>query len=163
MKRKLSRRDLIKASGVAGGLAHVLPAAGFAVAAAEAAPQAGPGPRLIMQYPSNLWREALVAGNGKFGAAVYGSIHLERILFNHEDLWDYAEATGQPDVGSLLPQARRLLMQYPSNLWREALVAGNGKFGAAVYGSIHLERILFNHEDLWDYAEATGQPDVGSL
>ena len=81
------------------------------MAAAEAAPQAGPGPRLIMQYPSNLWREALVAGNGKFGAAVYGSIHLERILFNHEDLWDYAEATGQPDVGSLLPQARRLLQQ----------------------------------------------------
>src|ERR1039458_1623224 len=111
MKRKLSRRDLIKASGVAGGLAQVLPAAGFAVAAAEDAPQAGPGPRIIMQYPSNLWREALVAGNGKFGAAVYGSIHLERILFNHEDLWDYAEATGQPDVGSLLPQARRLLQQ----------------------------------------------------
>jgi alpha-L-fucosidase 2 len=72
---------------------------------------AGGSPRLIMQYPSNLWREALVSGNGKFGAAVYGSIQRERILFNHEDLWDYAEATEQPDVSSLLPQARRLLQE----------------------------------------------------
>jgi alpha-L-fucosidase 2 len=86
----------------------MLPATGFA---AEAVQPARPGQRLIMQYPSNLWREALVSGNGKFGAAVYGSIQRERILFNREDLWDYAEATNQPDVGSLIPQARSLLQQ----------------------------------------------------
>src|SRR5271157_3916606 len=117
MKRKtsLSRRDLIKASGMAEGIARMLPSAGFAAAAAEPARPAGGSQRLIMQYPAawpgNVWREALVSGNGKFGAAVYGSIQRERILFNHEDLWDYAEATEQPDVSSLLPQARRLLQE----------------------------------------------------
>jgi alpha-L-fucosidase 2 len=76
-------------------------------------PPAGGVNVMTMQYPAawpgNVWREAMPCGNGKFGAAVYGSIQRERILFNHEDLWDYAEATDQPDVGSLLPKARRLL------------------------------------------------------
>jgi alpha-L-fucosidase 2 len=107
MKRKLSRRDLLKASAAAQGLAPVLP--GTALAAAT--DLSGGNSRLIMEYPSNTWRDALVSGNGKFGAAVYGSIQCERILFNHEDLWDYAEATEPPDVSSLLPQARRLLLE----------------------------------------------------
>jgi alpha-L-fucosidase 2 len=110
----LSRRDLMKASGMAGGIARMLPAAGLAAAAADPATASG-SQRLIMQYPAawpgNLWREALVSGNGRFGAAVFGSIQRERILFNHEDLWDYAEATEQPNVSSLLPRARQLLQE----------------------------------------------------
>ncbi len=107
MKNQLSRRDLLKASTATGEFCRLLPV-GESASAAES--QAG-STCLTLQYPSNTWTDALVSGNGKFGAAVYGSIQRERVLFNHEDLWDYAEATEPPDVGYLLSQARRLLQQ----------------------------------------------------
>lgn len=42
---------------------------------------------LTMITPAGQWREALPAGNGTIGALVYGSIHQERMLFNHNELW----------------------------------------------------------------------------
>lgn len=43
---------------------------------------------LKMITPSTQWREALPSGNGTIGALVYGNIHQERILFNHNQLWN---------------------------------------------------------------------------
>ncbi|SDD59515.1 alpha-L-fucosidase 2 [Paenibacillus sp. UNCCL117] len=69
--------------------------------------------RIIMKYPASwwrsLWREALPCGNGKIGAAVYGGIHEERILLNHEELWRGGQSPVLPDVSDRVPEARRLL------------------------------------------------------
>jgi alpha-L-fucosidase 2 len=109
MKTPLSRRDFVKASAIPVAMSPAI-----ADTAVNLPPAAGVNV-MTMQYPAawpgSVWREAMPCGNGKFGAAVYGSIQRERILFNHEDLWDYAEATEQPDIGSLLPRARRLLQE----------------------------------------------------
>lgn len=110
----ISRRNFVKATAIPAALGPVALDAAMLDPAVTASP-AGSVNVMTMQYPAawpgNVWREAMPCGNGKLGAAVYGSIQRERILFNHEDLWDYAEATEQPDIASLLPEARRLLQE----------------------------------------------------
>ena len=55
------------------------------------------------------WREALPAGNGCLGAAVYGGVHQERILLTHEQLWHGESVLPMPDVSPHLPELRQLL------------------------------------------------------
>lgn len=68
---------------------------------------------ISMNYPASwwrsLWREALPSGNGRIGAAVYGGVHEETVLLNHEDLWWGGETLQLPDVSDRLPEVRRLL------------------------------------------------------
>ena len=69
--------------------------------------------KLNMKTPASWWgakwRDALPAGNGTIGAAVYGAVHDEKILLTHEDLWHGAQTPELPDVSSELPEVRRLL------------------------------------------------------
>jgi alpha-L-fucosidase 2 len=113
-EKPFSRRDFVKMSALPAALPPNALAAAIPDTAIPLPPAAGVNV-MTMQYPAawpgSVWREAIPCGNGRYGAAVYGSIQRERILFNHEDLWDYAAMTEQPDVGSLLPQARRLLQE----------------------------------------------------
>jgi alpha-L-fucosidase 2 len=71
--------------------------------------------QLKMHYPAawhgGRWREALPAGNGVMGAAVYGSVHKERIMITHDDLWHEVRTPELPDVSHKLPEIRRLLSE----------------------------------------------------
>jgi len=68
---------------------------------------------LTLNYPASwwrsLWREALPSGNGRIGASVYGGVHEETVLLNHEALWQGARTPELPDVSDRLPEVRRLL------------------------------------------------------
>lgn len=70
---------------------------------------------LTMRYPASwwaeLWREVVPAGNGIIGAGVYGGVHEETILINHEDLWANCIEQEFPDVSSKLPEVRRLIFE----------------------------------------------------
>lgn len=134
MERKttISRRDFVKVSGVAGGVAPAARPLAF-TSMAGALPAASGANRLIMQYPASAWAarwcDAVPCGNGKFGAAVYGAVHRERILFNHEDLWDYGTATELPEVSRLLPEMRRLLKEGKRQEAADLYVGGLSKLG----------------------------------
>ncbi|MFB5066375.1 MAG: glycoside hydrolase N-terminal domain-containing protein [Candidatus Wallacebacter cryptica] len=71
--------------------------------------------KLVMRYPtswwSNPWREALPSGNGKIGAAVYGGIHRETVLINHNQLWHGGKKDLLPDVSGTLHTVRSLMEQ----------------------------------------------------
>lgn len=71
--------------------------------------------QLILRYPSsswgNLWREALPSGNGKIGAAVYGGIHQETVMIQHEALWHGGRRVPLPDVGYTLPEVRKRMSE----------------------------------------------------
>ncbi|MDB5084884.1 MAG: alpha-L-fucosidase, partial [Bacilli bacterium] len=70
---------------------------------------------LKLKYPSSWWgakwREALPAGNGEMGAAVYGGVYEETVLLTHEDLWWKGLTPEMPDVSDKLPEVRELIMQ----------------------------------------------------
>ncbi|MGN1099274.1 MAG: glycosyl hydrolase family 95 catalytic domain-containing protein [Christensenellales bacterium] len=61
------------------------------------------------RMPATVWQDATPLGNGKVGALVYGSIYDERILLNHENLYDGAVDLPIPDISAELPVVRRLL------------------------------------------------------
>lgn len=64
--------------------------------------------KLTLSYPASFWtakwRDALPAGNGKLGAAVYGAVHQETILLNHEDLWTAVPKQPLPDISDSLAE-----------------------------------------------------------
>ncbi|MFE5324241.1 glycoside hydrolase N-terminal domain-containing protein [Paenibacillus sp. NPDC056579] len=70
--------------------------------------------KLILRYPSSWWgakwREALPSGNGKIGAAVYGSVYEETIMLTHEELWRGSQTPDLPDISDKLPEVRSLLL-----------------------------------------------------
>lgn len=71
--------------------------------------------RLILKTPASWWgakwREALPAGNGTIGAAVYGAVHDETVLLTHENLWVGVKTQQLPDVSSELSKVRKLLFE----------------------------------------------------
>lgn len=70
---------------------------------------------LKLSYPASWWRsewrEALPAGNGNIGAAVYGGVHTEIILLTHAELWWQSRTPELPDSSDKLPEVRQLLMK----------------------------------------------------
>jgi alpha-L-fucosidase 2 len=56
-----------------------------------------------------MWREALPAGNGTIGAAVYGAVHDETVLLTHEALRHGVKTPELPDVSGELSRVRKLL------------------------------------------------------
>lgn len=60
---------------------------------------------LILWYdrPAGFFEEALVIGNGRLGATIYGGVERDRISLNDITLW-----TGEPDRGDLHPDIAEL-------------------------------------------------------
>lgn len=67
---------------------------------------------LYSTQPASKWQEALVAGNGRMGVLVFGKPHKERVIFNHERLYEplFDEPVQPPHVAEALPEFRRLLL-----------------------------------------------------
>ena len=64
---------------------------------------------LYNAYPASKWADATPVGNGKLAAAVYGAVYDERILINHEVLYDSASNKDIPDVSFGLSELRKLM------------------------------------------------------
>ena len=61
-------------------------------------------------HPAGHWHDAMVTGNGTLGAMVYGGPATERIVVNHERLYEPLSDSPVPvpDIASALPEIRRL-------------------------------------------------------
>ncbi|MFA5205910.1 MAG: glycoside hydrolase N-terminal domain-containing protein [Lentisphaeria bacterium] len=58
------------------------------------------------------WREAVPAGNGLVGAAVYGGVYRETVMLTHADLWCGCKVAELPEVSDQLPRMRELLLAH---------------------------------------------------
>lgn len=65
------------------------------------------------ERPAGRWQEALVTGNGTLGAMVFGNPSAEKIILNHERLYEPLrdELCPVPDVADVLPDVRRLYLR----------------------------------------------------
>ena len=61
------------------------------------------------RMPAAIWQDATPLGNGQVGAMMYGSIYDERILLNHESLYDGETDLPLPDCSRYLQEVRKLL------------------------------------------------------
>lgn len=59
------------------------------------------------------WQDALVSGNGEMGILVFGDPGVEKVIFNHEMLYEPigTENIEPPDIAKYLPETRRLIAE----------------------------------------------------
>ncbi len=93
--------------------------------------------KLINLYPADHWQISTPLGNGVLGASVYGATYDERILINHEALYNWTCNKGYPNISHALKEVRGLMDQkrykeadtYYTNLIKETGFKSNkGKF-----------------------------------
>ena len=65
--------------------------------------------KLINLYPAEHWQTSTPLGNGVLGASVYGAVYDERILINHESLYNWTCDSSYPDVSYALKEVRKLM------------------------------------------------------
>ena len=65
--------------------------------------------KLINLYPADHWQISTPVGNGRLGASVYGAVYDERILINHESLYNWRCNDPLPDISEKLPYLRSLM------------------------------------------------------
>ena len=96
---------------------------------------------LINKYPATRWNDATPLGNGTLGALVYGACYDERILINHEALFNWCDDKEIPDISYALKEVRALMDKgdyitaesYYENLLREKNYhPSSGKFYPAL-------------------------------
>ncbi len=70
---------------------------------------------LKLNYPAsfwrNIWREALVSGDGTLGASFFGGSKYQTVMVNHTDLWSGGKNTTLPDVSQALAHMRAKMDQ----------------------------------------------------
>ena len=64
---------------------------------------------LVSKYPATRWNDATPLGNGLLGASVYGCVYDERILINHESLFNWCDDKEIPDISKSLFEVRKLM------------------------------------------------------
>jgi hypothetical protein len=64
-------------------------------------------------------------------------------------VWMFAPATGACGETSLLPPERGFVSEQPGQTWEQALISGNGRYGAMVLGQPGDEVIVLNHARLF--------------
>lgn len=65
--------------------------------------------KIINSYPAECWNDTTPLGNGVLGASVYGCVYDERILINHEALYNWVCDKGYPDISYALKEVRALM------------------------------------------------------
>ena len=65
--------------------------------------------KIINSYPAQIWNDTTPLGNGTLGASVYGCVYDERILINHEALYNWVCDVGYPDISYALKEVRALM------------------------------------------------------
>ena len=65
--------------------------------------------KIINSYPAECWNDTTPLGNGTLGASVYGCVYDERILINHEALYNWVCNKGYPDISYALQEVRDLM------------------------------------------------------
>jgi alpha-L-fucosidase 2 len=65
--------------------------------------------KIVNSYPATKWKDATPLGNGRLGCCVYGAIYDERLLINHEELYNGAINLPLPDISSELKTVRKLM------------------------------------------------------
>ena len=65
--------------------------------------------KIINSYPAECWNDTTPLGNGTLGASVYGCVYDERILINHEALYNWVCNKGYPDISYALKEVRALM------------------------------------------------------
>ena len=101
--------------------------------------------KLINLYPASGWNDSTPLGNGVLGASVYGCVYDERILINHEALYNWTCDVGYPDISYALKEVRSLMDQgkykeannyYTEEIKKSNFRSNKGKFFPAF--DIHL-------------------------
>ncbi|MBR2024614.1 MAG: glycoside hydrolase N-terminal domain-containing protein, partial [Clostridia bacterium] len=67
--------------------------------------------KLVNLYPADHWQISTPVGNGTLGASVYGAVYDERILINHEALYNWTCDKHYPDISYALKEVRDLMDQ----------------------------------------------------
>ena len=87
--------------------------------------------KLINLYPASCWNDTTPIGNGRIGASVYGCAYDERILINHEALFNYSSTKEIPDISDCLGKVRSLMDEKKyleaENYYTNALLEKNYK------------------------------------
>uniref|UniRef100_A0A7V2F7A8 Glycoside hydrolase family 95 protein n=1 Tax=Rhodothermus marinus TaxID=29549 RepID=A0A7V2F7A8_RHOMR len=119
----MDRRDFLKCTGLALAAGPFWFQQTFGEAAVARSPFVSariPQRGMYSLRPATRWEEALVAGNGTLGILVYGDPFRERIIFNHELLYEPLrdERVPPPHLAPYLPHIRALLLE---GRYREAV------------------------------------------
>ena len=106
MKRQLTRRKFLSATGVAAAtlsLANRLPGTSAATNSHQDQP-------VVLWYdkPASEWTEALPIGNGRLGAMIFGGPASEQLQLNEDTLYAGSPYNpNNPEALKALPEARR--------------------------------------------------------
>ncbi|MBQ9308730.1 MAG: glycoside hydrolase N-terminal domain-containing protein [Clostridia bacterium] len=65
---------------------------------------------LFLRYPAawwhDMWRDAMVSGNGTVGASVYGGAKDETVMLTHHKMWRHGKVHAVPDVSDAFREMR---------------------------------------------------------
>ena len=112
---------------------------------------------LINKYPATKWNDTTPLGNGVLGASVYGAVYDERILVNHEALFNWCEDKEIPDISYVLGEVRALMDKgdyiTAENYYTSILMEKNYKPSSGKYYPAFDLHMLFESKDAFtDYS-----------
>ena len=103
---------------------------------------------LTMWYnrPADFFEEALVLGNGKNGATVFGGVQTEKICLNDITLWSGGPVKPEdnPDISNMIPQIRKALANEDYRTAERLNQKVEGKFSESYMplGTLYIEQDL---------------------
>ena len=99
----MTRRDFLQIVPATAALAYLRPA--------DAAPPESSPTKLWYRQPAAKWEEALLVGNGRLGAVIFGGIENERLQLNENTVWagKFEPDADRPDAWKSLSSIRELI------------------------------------------------------
>ena len=100
---------------------------------------------LYSDQPALKWEDALISGNGEQGILVFGDLRQERIIFNHEFLYEYigAENVAPADISDVMGQVKQMIKAGRYEEARELTLKRARKKGTSEFcGRIHITRLV---------------------